>query len=167
MAKEGRVFVRGMVNGQYGLEDERQRIRNFPRVIKAKDIPWEGGPVQFSKTIVDPESNPSQMLFVHMDVLAPGGKSQKHGHQNEALFYVLDGEGYEIHDGERYDWEAGDVMVVHNECVHQHFNADPDKPARTVIIKTKPLFMFMNLITQRTVEKSPAGPDTGYEPEPW
>ena len=52
-------------------------------------------------------------------------RSQKHGHVNEAAFYILDGKGYEIHDGIRYDWKAGDVAIVHNNCVHQHFNAEP------------------------------------------
>ena len=50
---------------------------------------------------------------------------------NEAAFYILDGEGYEIHDGIRYDWKAGDVAIVHNNCVHQHFNASrPSRRAR-------------------------------------
>jgi quercetin dioxygenase-like cupin family protein len=48
----------------------------------------------------------------------------KHGHVNEAAFYILDGTGYEIHDGIRYDWEAGDIAIIHNNCVHQHFNAE-------------------------------------------
>jgi len=39
----------------------------------------------------------------------------------------------------RYDWQAGDVAIVHNNCVHQHFNASPDKPARALVIKTKPM----------------------------
>ena len=70
------------------------------------------------------------MFHLHLEEYAPGGKSQKHGHVNEAAFYILDGKGYEIHDGVRYDWQAGDVAIVHNNCVHQHFNASPDKPAR-------------------------------------
>jgi len=30
----------------------------------------------------------------------------------EALFYVLDGRGYDIHDGVKEEWEEGDVEVV-------------------------------------------------------
>ena len=44
------------------------------------------------------------------------------GHQNEAVFYILKGKGYEIHDDKRYDWEAGDLVVVHTDSVHRHFN---------------------------------------------
>ena len=45
-----------------------------------------------------------------------------------ALLYVLEGEGYDIHDGERYEWSAGDLVLVTPGCVHQHFNALEDRP---------------------------------------
>ena len=47
---------------------------------------------------------------------------QKHGHLNSAVFYVLKGHGHDIHDGRHMQWKAGDVMLVENGCVHQHFN---------------------------------------------
>jgi gentisate 1,2-dioxygenase len=77
---------------------------------------------------------------------------------NEAAFYILDGEGYEVHDGVRYDWKAGDIAIVHNNCVHQHFNASATKPARALVIKTKPMYMFMNMLFQQQVEPAPACP---------
>jgi gentisate 1,2-dioxygenase len=77
---------------------------------------------------------------------------------NEAAFYILDGAGYEIHDGTRYDWKAGDVAIVHNNCVHQHFNASAKEPARALVIKTKPMYLFMNMLFQHTVEKRPKTP---------
>jgi gentisate 1,2-dioxygenase len=82
---------------------------------------------------------------------------------NEAAFYILDGVGYEIHDGVRYDWKAGDVAIVHNNCVHQHFNASKDKPARALVIKTKPMYMFMNMLFQQLVEPRPTEPAPGTE----
>jgi len=50
---------------------------------------------------------------------------------------------------------------VHNNCVHQHFNASPDKPARALVIKTKPMFMFMNMLFQHLVEPRPTQPAPG------
>ena len=103
------------------------------------------------------------MFHIHLEEYAPGGQSQKHGHVNEAAFYILDGEGYEIHDGIRYDWKAGDVAIVHNNCVHQHFNASATKPARALVMKTKPMFMFMNMLFQKMVEPRPTTPAPGGE----
>jgi len=87
--------------------------------------------------------------------LEPGGSIDWHMHSFEEGFYILDGEGYEIHDGVRYDWRAGDVSIVHNNCVHQHFNADPDEEAVTLVMKAKPLFLFMHMLFQRVVDYPP------------
>lgn len=45
---------------------------------------------------------------------------------------ILDGAGYEIHDNQRFDWEAGDIVYVPPNTIHQHFNADPGRPARLI-----------------------------------
>ncbi len=50
-----------------------------------------------------------------------------HFHVNEAIFYILDGKEFEIYDGVRYEWEAGDIAVVPNHTVHQHNNTDPTR----------------------------------------
>jgi quercetin dioxygenase-like cupin family protein len=166
-SKKERVFVRG-IQGQYSLKDELARLRAMPRVIKGKDLTFNDGPQSFSKHFVEPVDGLGQTLHVHLEEYAPGGRTQKHGHVNEAAFYILDGVGYEVHDGVRYDWKAGDVAIVHMNCVHQHFNASPDKPARALVMKPKPLIMFMNMLFQQTVIPRPKEPATpagvGFEP---
>ena len=48
----------------------------------------------------------------------------------EAMIYVLEGKGYSIIDGKRYDWEAGDLLHVQGPHTdHQHFNTE-DAPVR-------------------------------------
>ena len=59
-------------------------------------------------------------------------KSGKHRHQGGLVIYVVDGKGYSVVDGERWDWEKGDLVLLPlnpEEVEHQHFNADPSKPA--------------------------------------
>ena len=158
-----KLFVRELRSSSYSLREELARLRKVPRVIKGKDLKLEWGPQYFNVDILTPGAKISQALFAHYVVLAPGGRSQKHGHMNEAMFYILDGKGHEIHDGVRYDWEAGDIVVVENACVHQHFNDDPDRPARAIIIKSKPLYLFMNMVMQENVEKQPDDPVPGHE----
>jgi quercetin dioxygenase-like cupin family protein len=150
--KNDRVFVRG-IQGHYNLTEELKRLRAVPRVRKAKEIRFVDGPQAYSRHYVEPKDGITQLFHFHLEEYAPGGKSQKHGHVNEAAFYILDGEGYEIHDGVRYDWKAGDIAIVHNNCVHQHFNASDTKPARALVLKTKPMYLFMNMLFQKTVEK--------------
>ncbi len=161
--KKERLFFRGLTGFTYSLREELQRLRKVPRVIKGKDLVLKKGPQYFNVDILTPKEKITQILYAHYVVLAPGGKSDRHGHMNEAMFYILDGKGHEIHDGVRYDWEAGDVVVVENSCVHQHFNDDPDRPARAIIIKSKPLYLFMNMIMQEVVEEQPKEPVPGHE----
>jgi gentisate 1,2-dioxygenase len=161
-SKKDRVFVRAIA-GQYNLKDELKRLRSLPRVRKARDIRFTDGPQTFSRHYVEPKDGITQTLHIHLEEWGPGAKSQKHGHVNEAAFYILDGRGYEVHDGVRYDWQAGDIAIVHNNCVHQHFNADPDKPARGLVLKSKPMFLFLNMLFQKTVEPRPTEPAPGAE----
>ena len=153
-SKKDRVFVRG-IQGAYNVKEELDRLRSVPRVRKAKDIAFIDGPQCFSRHYVEPKDGITQTFHMHLEEYAPGACSQKHGHVNEAAFYILDGKGYEIHDGIRYDWEAGDVAIVHNNCVHQHFNASAEKPARALVIKTKPMYLFLNMLFQKQVKDRP------------
>jgi gentisate 1,2-dioxygenase len=161
-SKKDRVFVRG-IQGEYNVKSELDRLRSVPRVKKARNTSFIDGPQCFSRHYVEPKDGITQTFHMHLEEYAPGASSQKHGHVNEAAFYILDGKGYEIHDGVRYDWEAGDIAIVHNNCVHQHFNADPNKPARALVIKTKPMYLFLNMLFQKTVKERPVDVTPGNE----
>ncbi len=58
--------------------------------------------------------------------------SGKHRHQGGLIIYVIDGKGYSVVNGVRCDWEKGDLVLLpmrEKGVEHQHFNADPAKPA--------------------------------------
>ncbi|TGD62097.1 cupin domain-containing protein [Tabrizicola sp. WMC-M-20] len=161
-SQKDRIFVRA-IQGAYNLTAELERLRAMPRVRKASEIKFVDGPQAYSRHYVEPKDGITQTFHLHLEEYGPGGSSQKHGHVNEAAFYILDGDGYEVHDNIRYDWSAGDVAIVHNNCVHQHFNASDTKPARALVIKTKPMYLFMNMLFQKTVEARKTTPAPGGE----
>ena len=76
---------------------------------------------------------------------------------------MLKGRGHDVHDGRHLDWEAGDALIVENGCVHQHFSDDPDDETIVLVMKAKPLFLFMHLIFQKVVEYPPKEPVPGQE----
>jgi gentisate 1,2-dioxygenase len=164
--RKDRVFVRG-IQGEYNLKAELERLRSMPRVRRADEVDFIDGPQTFSKHYLHPEDSLGQTLHLHLEEYAPGGHSQRHFHVNEAMFYILDGKGFEIHDGVRYDWEPGDIAVVPNHTVHQHNNAEPHEPARVLVMKTKPMYVFMNMLFQKTLiprPKEPSPTGEGYVP---
>jgi mannose-6-phosphate isomerase-like protein (cupin superfamily) len=151
---------------QERLQDERARLRRLPRVRKAGAFaPVDSGKYQIQRLAGGSPDDLLRTFGSFIEYFPPGGHSQKHGHQNEAMFYILEGRGYDVHDGKRYDWEAGDVVIVPPGCVHQHFNADPERPARALVINPKPTYLFMNLIHQALVERAPGGGGWVDEPD--
>jgi quercetin dioxygenase-like cupin family protein len=78
------------------------------------------------------------VVFTHEVRTASG----KHRHQGGLIIYVIDGNGYSIVDGERVDWEKGDLVLLplrEKGVEHQHFNSNPDKPALWMAFINLPL----------------------------
>jgi quercetin dioxygenase-like cupin family protein len=151
-----RIYVREVSSNRYSLAAERrERLDEIPRVYPTS--PGDGKQENWHIMRPSDETFRSQSLDVHFVTVQPSGRNDGHGHQNEAMFYVLQGDGgYEMHDGKRYDWNAGDAVAVHNDCVHWHNNPDPDQRAICLVMKPKPLSLFLGLTYQGKI---------GYKPE--
>jgi mannose-6-phosphate isomerase-like protein (cupin superfamily) len=156
------TYVRAL-EGTYG--ELVRELFTQPRVYHSKDWSWKGGPTYFHKRIIAPESlKIAQSIETHIDVFAPGGThGQEHGHMNSAVFFILKGRGHDVHDGKRYDWEAGDACIVECACVHQHVADDPDDETIVLVMKAKPLFLFMHLMFQKVTKFPPSEPGPGQE----
>lgn len=64
-------------------------------------------------------------------------RSGRHTHQGGLAIFIVDGKGYSMMDGTRYDWEKGDLLLLPIKpggVEHQHFNQDPEKPSRWLAI---------------------------------
>lgn len=128
---------------------QKDRDRKLQKVVKASEMPWEHSRHGKLKHIAN-DKIPVRVktLDVYLQEIPPGGRSGKHRHMWEEFIFVLEGKGYDLHwdvevtladhyrwkvkDAVRYDWQAGDVLYVPVNTVHQHFNADPAKPARFI-----------------------------------
>lgn len=122
-----------------------------PRVIKKSAIAAAREGVLARGVDLDKFGMSSLISF--FEDFSPNSAGLNHGHMNEAVLYILKGRGYEVHDGEKFEWEAGDLVIVPNGCVHCHLNSDPKESARALVINPKRLFMFMNLLAQRLVDR--------------
>ncbi len=153
---KGRVFVRGLTSETYGLGEFRKaqlavdRVRDDSVVVDDAKV-GHSGDSEKSRTWwrIGPgdEEYLTQTLQVHFVELPPQSSNHGHGHQNEAAFYILEGKGYEVHDDLRYEWEKGDLVFVHTDSVHRHFNPNDEK-AVALVVKAKCSWMFLGLIQQ-------------------
>jgi len=156
-----RIFVREL-SGVYG--DLYKDLYAQPRIYKSKDTPTKGGPMLFGQKNINPQvAKIIQAFESHIETLSPGAWGQRHYHVNSAVFFILQGKGYDVHNGYRVDWEAGDSAIVENSCVHQHFNADPEKPATMLVFKAKPTFGFNNMTIQKNIVYPPTVANPGFE----
>ena len=162
--KNKRTFVRAL-EGTYG--EVYKSLYAQPRIYPGTDFAWKGGPQFWAKTAINPGSvQVAQSIECHINLLAPHAISQKHGHMNSAVLYILNGHGRDIHDGESHDYAAGDACIVQNACVHQHVNLG-DTQQVALVMKAKPLFLFMHMLFQKMVEypsSTPAPGSEGYVP---
>ena len=174
-----RIFVREMADRFYDHRHIWEDLRDpDKRVIKGKDIPLKSkteddrieGSMQWGKSYVRPWKGITQSMSLMERVLAPEGEDKQHTHQSEAMMYVLEGKGYEIHDGEEYTWEAGDLVVIEGGVVHSHYSADPDNPCRVLVTNAMDPYNYLNLVYQGTVRHTPDKPAKEKDwtpPWPW
>jgi quercetin dioxygenase-like cupin family protein len=120
------------------------------KVVTPDEMPWEMSRQGLLKHLLN-EAMGTRMETVdaYMQIIPPGSRSGCHRHLAEECLYVLEGRGYDLHQDcdleitdtfhwkrqdeiKRYEWEAGDVIYVPPNTIHQHFNAEPDRPARLI-----------------------------------
>lgn len=153
-------------------QDAPSRNSRRKKVLKPADMPWEMSRQGLLKHLINEKMNTRmETVDAYMQIIPPGSRSGKHRHLAEECLYVLEGRGYDIHqdcdvevtdafvwvpqeEKKRFEWEAGDVIYIPPNTIHQHFNADPDRPAR-LISATNRIFNHIGLNTLDQIEDAP------------
>jgi quercetin dioxygenase-like cupin family protein len=175
---ESKSWLKGNEQGQYyqGLLDDAEQMpaRNSKRhkVVHPEDMPWEMARQGLLKHLLNESMNTRiETVDAYMQIIPPGSKSGKHRHLAEECVYVLEGRGYDLHQDcdveitdtyhwkpqdeiKRYEWEAGDVIYIPPNTIHQHFNADPDRPVR-LISSINRIFKYCGLNDLEQIENAP------------
>ena len=115
------------------METRTRQMREGAVIVKGEGIDWEQGRQSLIKAYLHP-GNWSELGVPGWIVFKNYVKkhSGKHCHQGGLAILVLQGKGYTVVDGTRYDWEKDDLIllpIIPGGCEHEHFNSEPDKPA--------------------------------------
>jgi quercetin dioxygenase-like cupin family protein len=120
------------------------------KIVKPEDMPWEMSRQGLLKHLLNEAMNTRmETVDAYMQIIPPGSRSGKHRHLAEECLYVVEGRGYDLHQDcdveitdtyhwkpqdrvQRFEWQAGDVIYIPPNTIHQHFNASPDKPVRLI-----------------------------------
>lgn len=155
---ESKAWLKGTASAklyQGLLEDAKAApVRNAKRkkLVHPEEMPWEMARQGLLKHLLNEQMNTRmETVDAYMQVIPPGSRSGRHRHLAEECLYVLEGRGYDQHQDcdveitdtyhwtpqdevKRYEWEAGDVIYIPPNTIHQHFNADPERPARLISV---------------------------------
>src|ERR1700692_3696276 len=153
---ESRSWLVGSQNGKLyqSLLNEATEMpaRNAKRkkIVHTDEMPWEMSQQGLLKHLLNAQMNTRmETVDAYMQVIPPGSRSGKHRHLAEECLYVVEGRGYDLHQDcdveitdtyhwvpqeqvKRYEWEAGDVIYIPPNTIHQHFNASGEKPVRLI-----------------------------------
>lgn len=145
-----RTIVRTEYDGLIDMADERRKkAQGGAVVVHTKDLALEEVPGRRRRRafISEPEILGSmvQTMAMFISEIAPGDRTGKHRHFNEAMIYIISGKGHTIIVDKRYDWSEGDVVSVPLYEWHQHFNDDPNAPVRYLGVTNMPLLRAMGL----------------------
>ncbi len=157
-------------------ESAPRRNAGRRKILHPADMPWEMSRQGLLKHLINEAMNTRmETVDAYMQIIPPGSRSGKHRHLAEECLYVLEGRGYDLHqdcdveitDGyhwkpqdeiKRFEWEAGDVIYIPPNTIHQHHNADPARPAR-LISSINRIFKHSGLNDLEQIEDAPE-----YEP---
>jgi len=153
---ESKVWLRGTASGKLyqGLLEEASGapLRNAKRkkLVHPEDMPWEMSRQGLLKHLLNEQMNTRmETVDAYMQIIPPASRSGRHRHLAEECLYVLEGRGYDLHQDcdveitdtyhwraqeevKRWEWEAGDVIYIPPNTIHQHFNADSERPVRLI-----------------------------------
>ena len=120
------------------------------KIVRPADMPWEMSRQGILKHLLNEGMNTRmETVDAYMQIIPPGSRSGKHRHLAEECLYVLEGRGYDLHQDcdveitdtyhwtpqdeiKRFEWQAGDVIYIPPNTIHQHFNASVDRPVRLI-----------------------------------
>jgi len=111
------------------LREEVNFCKTITHVIRYEEQPWEWTAQGRLKWYTHPHRESSaRRVWLSMQEIPPGSRSGRHRHLAEEQIFVINGRGYDNHDGERWNWQKGDLINIPSMVEHQHFNADQDNP---------------------------------------
>jgi quercetin dioxygenase-like cupin family protein len=175
---EAKAWLKGRTAGrlyQNQLDEvANQPVRNARRrkIVRPDDMPWEMARQGLLKHLLNEQMNTRmETVDAYMQIIPPGSRSGRHRHLAEECLYVLEGRGYDLHQDcdveitdtyhwkpqdevKRYEWEAGDVIYIPPNTIHQHFNADPDRPVRLISAINR-VYRFCGLNDLEQIEDAP------------
>ncbi len=125
-------------------DDEQEERARAKKYIHEEDLVWVRTKQDYRAALLcAPENGFATTGTAMLSEVPPGWHTGKHSHGEEAIF-IVEGTGFTVVDGKRYDWEDGSCLYMPYGSVHQHFNSG-EKKVRYFSAMALPLERFAGL----------------------
>jgi quercetin dioxygenase-like cupin family protein len=142
------------------------------KILHPEDMPWEMSRQGLLKHLLNEQMNTRmETVDAYMQIIPAGSRSGRHRHLAEECLYVVEGRGYDLHQDcdveitdtyhwkpqaevKRWEWEAGDVIYIPPNTIHQHFNASTEKPVRLISAINR-IYKYCGLNDLEQIEDAP------------
>ena len=140
----------------YRWEDSYAALTGMAAVGEAS--PFDDVAVDYVSPLTGGHALPT--LGCAIQLIRPGVQTRAHRHTSSSVFLVYRGRGYSVINGERYDWEAGDLLAVPTWAWHEHANASDSDEAVLFSINDLPVMEALALYREQAYEDT-----DGHQPE--
>ena len=118
-------------------DKQREQRKTAVQVVRLSELPVENNQQGLMRWYLHPSITDTVLstLSIYRQDIPPGSRSGRLKFQGGQILFIVEGRGHTILDGVKHAWEAGDVVNLpckRDGIVVQHFNADPERPAKFV-----------------------------------
>lgn len=103
--------------------------------------PQTGGPVL-----------PTMACWIQM--IRPGERLKAHRHTGSAVYYVVQGSGTSVIDGQAFNWSKGSVIALPPWALHEHANASSSEDAVLFSIQDTPVLQATGLLREEALDEN-------------
>ncbi|GAA3886247.1 gentisate 1,2-dioxygenase [Leifsonia kafniensis] len=134
---------------KYPYKTSKASLLNFHA---SEGQPSTGSSMEYVNPITGGPVIPTITCF--LTVVPEGQKSKAYRHTPSKVFCVLEGSGYSIINGERYDWEENDFFVVPSWHWYEH-HANEGSDAILFSMSDRPIYEPFGLLREQVAPDAP------------
>ncbi|MEB3100054.1 cupin domain-containing protein [Ferviditalea candida] len=113
--------------------------------------PFDGYAVDYMNPVTGGSAD--YRIGTTMQKLTPGMRTKAHRHVHSAVYHVMEGNGYTVIDGVKFEWSKGDFFILPPWRWHEHVNTG-DKDAHLFSFNDRPVLQMLKLERNESLEQN-------------
>jgi gentisate 1,2-dioxygenase len=89
-----------------------------------------------------------------VQLLRPGEHTKAHRHTGSGVYHVVNGAGFTIIDGQRFNWSKGDIFALPPWALHEHANLSASADAVLFSIQDLPVLQALGLYYEEELKEN-------------